>query len=1813
MGFAQLVARMEYADRQAVNVDSLADEGGMETPLTPVPREWEPALRFADAFPLTPANGEGLGGLVGLGPGRQVGRFVLERPLGPEARHGAWLARDSERGDHCVVKIHGVGPGGAWQWELVRAEAKALQRTSHPNLVGFRATVFDRATGIAAVVTDWVPGIDLANFVARGSVLVEDALGILRGCARGLQALHAAGVVHGDLHPGNVVVTGDADSRSATLIDLGMAAIAGSRRSVPGGVLGFLAPESVLGQPPTPASDQYSLGCIVHFLITGEPPVPARETLDALARGEDPFAEAGRRARDAVPAPFREVCNRLLARSPVGRYASVADTLATLQVGEGISAESEVPDAPRAVPGEPMFVGRVAERRRLLRAALGALRGHQPCVALLRGPRGCGRTRILEQVRRVAELRGFSVIFVRPGSETHRPLDPLIDALRRAAHGLPEALVAEAELVGASVGAGTGGSLDWSDASGRLLEALRVASSAPVAPLIVFDDAGMLDEWSRSVLTHLVASKAPAAPVILAAMADSSPGEGGEAARALRHRLLRSPHAFEMLLGDLGGPAAADFVKGLLGSMEGSREISARIREATGGIPGEMLEVIRGLLFSHRVRAGAAGWSLVRAEEPLPLGERLRDAIRERLDALRPSQRSAIQGLGAFGGRALPEDWEEIRLVSGLDDAGEGALFHAGLLQRDVETGHVRSTSDEVMAAAVARTTPADASSWGLRFAERETVRGRGSSPAAVRALLGAGMVREAVSRGAAAVREILRAGRTEEAIRLAERLLASGRGSADPGPMSALADEAAAALLLDRRPRDALAILRRAGGDAPTADARRSLLVREAEAAAAAGEDPAGPLARLTELDAGPDEEARAALARARFLAGAGRGSEAGEALAAVDRLPGVSVPIRIRVLNGIANIAIGFGELDRASGAFEAALVLADRAGETAARFALLLNLSRLDVRRRRARHSLRRAGQALGLLGPALSLSDEAALLLVRASAFEALGRWRSARDAGASAARIAQQAGLPSMATNAFRRWGEAEARAGSFREGIRLLSRAIDIGAREGSERDTDEVRLALSGLLLDRADVAGCLAQIEALTPLARGGFVARSLACRARALTGGAAGSDPEFLALREAPAASAFPAEWTRLRIAEATAMPAAAAPARVESLRQLYRATLRAGDADNAALCLVEIGKSLAADAPGAARAELLRAVRLAARLQDLVLRAAVLETSGRVLESLGDVAAAGQQFRDAAVLYEAASLSERAPVMTREGDAAASGWTWRGLSPERLAWALEQIGRVNEAENPEAVLDALLDAAISLTAAERGFLVTVSPGGMQVRTARAFDATNLRDPAHELSTSILEAAVLEGRSTISTNASEDDRFAAFVSVRRMQLRSVLAVPIRRGGRALGAFYLDNRFLAGVFKEQDCMALELLAEQAAVTFENLQYRDEVRTLNERIQRRLEEQEAEIETMRTTVRTIRRETKYAYEGILCRGGAMADALRAVDRAVESDVPVILEGESGTGKELVARAIHFYGPRKDHPLVVVNCAALPDSLLESELFGHRRGAFTGAYADRKGQFEAADGGTLFLDEVGELPLAVQPKLLRALQFGEFIPLGFSEPRRANVRVVSATNRDLQAMVSSGDFREDLYYRLAVFPVRLPPLRERRHDIGQIAENLVRRLAGDTGKGPRRLHPRAVARLIEHDWPGNVRELENVLRRAVLVGAGDTILPEDLAIERRKPSKDSPVLEEIRRGLSVHFAPREEAALARVVERGRITLRELVGLFGISRATGARDLRRLVGLKILVRRGRTTAAYYEFAHRWEEVRREAGDTSGDRE
>jgi len=429
--------------------------------------------------------------------------------------------------------------------------------------------------------------------------------------------------------------------------------------------------------------------------------------------------------------------------------------------------------------------------------------------------------------------------------------------------------------------------------------------------------------------------------------------------------------------------------------------------------------------------------------------------------------------------------------------------------------------------------------------------------------------------------------------------------------------------------------------------------------------------------------------------------------------------------------------------------------------------------------------------------------------------------------------------------------------------------------------------------------------------------------------------------------------------------------------------------------------------------------------------------------------------------------------------------------------------ELVGRVAELRSPTDQMNALLDVAIEATGAEKGFVVLLVDGEPRIAGARKVAERSIPDAVQQLSDSILARVVETKKPVIVSDARSDTQFSSSESVMNLRLSSVIAAPLLAHGQLLGIIYLGNDQVVRLFDETSLDVLTVLAGQAALLLESaLAY-------------------GALELDRNALRaTVAGEPGSGVVGA-CPG--LVELLKRVDKVATTDVSVLITGETGTGKELIAREIHRKSNRVKGPFVVVNCGAIPENLMEAELFGHVRGAFTGAVATRIGRFQSANGGTLFLDEIGEMPMTLQVKLLRALQEREVMKIGDSKPEKVDIRVLAATHRDLETMVKATSFREDLYYRLNVVNLHLPPLRERGEDVIVIAKVLLARFAAEMSSKVRGFTPSALTAMRRHPFPGNIRELENRLKKAIVLADGPLLGAEDLDLAAENLPAISPL------------------------------------------------------------------------------------------
>jgi len=1577
-----------------------------------------------------------------------------------------------------------------------------------------------------------VPGVDLATAAADEGRRVGPVCRWLAWAARGLEVLHQAGLRHGDFKPKNAIATGE--ERAVRLIDFGLATAETRRR--PAGTLAYMAPEILGGGAVDRRADLYALGIALYELTTGRLPSGERagpSLIDWHLAGQRPSLRAER--RDA-PAALVDLCARLCARDADDRPPSAAEAALALEScaalaegGRGVGragdggeqggaagrggAKRRRPARPsetaRERGGTPVFAGIGQAAVTALERAFERRRAGQggPAMIELAGDAGSGKSTVLTELAWRVQLAGGEVL---RGDQraVGRPLGVLGAALDQL-----------------DLGAGAGAApLAEGPSQAALAIAGALAGASRRFPiLLLFDDLDFADDGSRSLVPAVALALPPRAAVLVVATRSSGgegQGEGGA-----------EPPATGQVARLALDPLVAREVEEIVARAAGRRDprLAEWVHRQTGG---NLLHLV------HTVAELARrGFPVAEKLAGLELPTRLAEWENAQLAAAGEEERAAcgaLAVLGAPAGAALVGRLLELggdRAAAALRAAEARGLVTtaaggrhriarpstAQALYRALDPSR-RAELHRRAAAAIDEATDPDAPLWHLiRAGERGAVSAQ-VAPAISR-LRAAGDHAGALSLGSAALDLV----GPDPALALAVGELAQLCG--DLARAEAAIGELAAAGTGDtaRRARLTLARACDAGGKTDRALELFRAVIAEApdsEEAAFAARDLAAHHIRHGQasdalavaeaaLDRAAAPAARGQLRAIRACARGQLGSDDGARAELEELAAGGDPPLVAAALNYAGRLSFAAGDYRAAHAQYQAALVAAEAIGDAARIAVLRMNLAAMA-------YSFGDFAASLGNYIPALSLLRAAGLatneVLARRNfghLLIELGEYEQARAELAAAGRDAAALGLVVQEIGADALRGIADWRTGDLEAGRARLERARARFAEIRDQRRESETLLDLAELELD-AEAAGA---DPPRLPQARAHLDAASAIAATRDDTARRA----RFLVLS---------ADWAA-----------------------------RAGARDQARGHLDELAPALAAiEAQGGRQLEW-DLHRNAARVAELLGEgAAALRHRDRALAILDEIASALPEARRIAFWHD----PRRRHLRRQAGAASASSL----LAPSPMVRSIDVGSTLDASSSPERMIDKLfrlldiyrrlsterevdrllelaMDTAIELSGCERGFLLLADPdGALRTAVARNLPVAALADlteadsvPAPDpdrlpYSRSIAERVFAGGEIIAATDARLDPRFLRAESVHALHQGRVLCLPIHARGRPAGVLYLEARASARPISDDDVRLLMAFGDQVAVVLdsarllrENARRADELESARGEIEALLAERTELLEQRTEELATARRDLESVHRrflgargafGIVGRSPAMERVFQLIDRAAAVDVPILILGESGTGKELVARALHEYGRRRGKPMVSLNCAAVPEQLLESELFGHVRGAFTGADRARRGLFEAADGGTLFLDEIADTPLRMQASLLRALQEGVVRPVGDTRDVSVDVRVVAATHRPLEELVASGSFRQDLYYRLHVVAIELPPLRDRREDIPLLTEHFLTGIAERTGLPARGITRRALRAMRDMHWPGNVRQLEHALTQLAVLAEGKVIDVADL-------------------------------------------------------------------------------------------------------
>jgi Nif-specific regulatory protein len=1733
------------------------------------------------------------------------GRWEVVRRLGSGGMGEVHLARDlHESGRPVALKILHADHVDAESLEHFRDEFRSLSHLRHPNLV----EVYDFGTvagsGEPFLALELVEGKSLDAVSAaeqrRGFVAIAAQ------CLRALDAIHECGWLHNDLKPQNILV---APPLHVRLVDFGLAQkLASAEWVAPSGTLHYLAPERLRARTPDRRSDLYSLGVVLYECLTGTRPFEGRRSGDLVGAILDQTPPAPRALFPDIPEAWDALVRRLMARSPDDRPASAEEALALLNAGSTTPLLRDTDETFAArLHGAPL-VG----RERQFTALRDAVRAHREArvdavrVVLISGPAGSGKSRLADETRRDAQLASIRTLSGRAHEAGGASLQPVHEILTTALHAgrAPEsARPALDQMLGHLEAPARAGRLAAAAReSGALSRQEAISGVAQVLDRLAEDEPGVLFledlQWATppalSLVEHLVARPSASPWLVIATARDD------EAHGAWR-RLLGRPGVLHLGLPPLDTAGTLGLLQAMLSFEAPPEALAARLVALCGGRPLHVIESLKQMFALGRLQHRGDHWAATDAAgvapgagADSPADTAPGELFWARFAALPPTELETARLLAVFGRPvAVTTLADALGRVSARRAASRAVqavetLARLGLVVLDQDLDGSRT-------AALAQKSARDEVYRRLPPIRRRVLHG-----AALLALeaIGSGFAEE---RCEDLARHAEAAGDGERAEKYLLASAARAKAAFDPVAESAYLSRALDTI--PRRDERRLPILGRvvelvtsAIADHKAGGRLSRQLAREARAARSHHYEIMGLRSEAwTRAFLGDESGARLLLAKAirlaretddtselvnalMYLASVlSRGHRNSEVQPYLDEAIGLARrdddPTPLMVLlatEGLNRLVTGDAAASVAS--FEEALHVAERRERRASYYSVLGNLgmAHLDLGDlSRARDTIERG----------LDWSREHALVnhcieQTRSLAWLHMlnGRYDRAAALAVETRRWLEVAGRTLEPTD-YDWAGRLDIGLGRFDKARAVLVEGLEAARRSGDAAQVIYLLVSASESALAFGDDATARREAAEALGLAQKNGHARGVFLAHRALV--RAGADGGEDARTHLEAIAALSEEGMRfsdradrdLLLAEAVWLSGAAGDDAASRSRALAERAARAGFREHAWRAWALAGRAFADTALHAeavhAYHEAVATVRaVSEEYEDKVMkddylkhpdRTALARLAAETQKTAAEPHAAAEAPRH--VVTEVAPSPTRAPATypARSPHQPTAGVDASAVAERTLATLFEITQVINTIRDPEELLDTVMDLAIQNVGAERGLIFLFDDEGkeMQAVVARNVEKQTIKD-ATTLSRTILRQAGL-GRAILSHDAGRDQRFKDYRSVARYHIRSLMCVPLVLRGRTLGTVYVDTRAPGVVFDREHLKFLEAFASQAAVAVENARQFERVQKENETLKQAVQE-------------------RFGFENMVGRSPRMKEMYDLLARVAPSNLSVLIRGESGTGKELVARAIHQNSPRKDRHFCAENCAAIPENLLESELFGYMRGAFTGADTARRGLFETADGGTIFLDEIGDMSMTMQSKLLRVLQNGEIRPLGSETVKRVNVRVISATNRPLEEMIRKREFREDLYYRLRGVSVALPPLRERRDDIPLLVDHFLGLLAKQNDAPKLRVEPALLRLLTRRPWPGNVRELENVIYRLALFA-------EKGGITAETAHKDFELLDaEARQAAAPHSGAAgrtdlKKGDLRRALSEAKGNRDEAARLLGISRATLFRKLR----------------------------------------
>jgi len=1603
------------------------------------------------------------------------GRFRILKKLGSGSSGEVYLAQTVNEDRPVALKLLRAESITTENTRTFRQEFALLSRLDHPSIV----KIFDYGMTSAKqpyFVMEYVEGPRF-DAALRKKRSWADFYSIVVDICLGLEYLHGYGLIHQDIKPDNILLsTGSSLSLQAKLSDFGLAAVVGAGDVQHlSGTLEYFSPEAIRGAQLDRRADLYSLGIALYEILSGHNPFRSQDPRQILKKHLEVKPDPLRAQDDRIPEALEKIVFRLLEKDPLDRFPTASAVVAALcEQADYVLSKRQQQISDMLPPSQ--FVGRGRDLGRLQEWYRQAQTG-QPVAVFMEGMYGIGKTRLLKEFSIHCQLEGTAV--------------------------LGEGWLNRFMMVRKQKGSGLGGKTSeyqkW-----ELI--CRQISQFSCAPLLIIEDLETADPNVLDFLRYLL-QRLSRQSVLVCCSYDSTKLSDDDTSRlkALRRKREKSS-VHSLSLRPFNKKAIQQMLYSRLRLVHDLEQLTDFVYRASRGNPLQMNAIVSALVDQGILLVRGGRWLLQRERlESIRFSEVLQEVEKPRAERISPKGRDVLKAASLFGDSFRPEDIAPILSIDGkMIFQTLAEALHAGWLIRSREAGETEARygfSRPGLRDHLYRSTPARIRrKWHRRLARHlEKQLETEQSHAAVAEHFWHGQLwSQAVKYSLLAGQEALESSHPEMALRLFDRALKAGRKLKQVPSQVDLLEGRGDACALTGRYTQALKSYQQALDQLGNRRLSRRLEIILKKAVLFRRQSRHADTLRVLDEGLAMAGSTGHRLQQARLLAEKGWCHRMQADYQAAEEILGQALNLlrwqqdradTAKVFNSLGVVTWTLGRYQESQAYYERALKIYQELGDQDRIASLLDNLGLAHLAQGHLQRAVEHFQESLHLRKTTADVFYEAKACHNLAMAYAEAGQWDEAIFYYQQSQLIKERIGDLDGLSLTLNNMGIIYMHQGVWEEARRNQEKALEI-------RKKLKDRYGLAGSWDNLGDLARLRGRWKEAAQHYRQALEIRQKIgdqtglCYSQ-LNLGCLHLDQDHVQ----QAQKHLTKSWTCFEerkdlvgrmhtdaaLSELWLTRGALDKARQHVEQALSQAS-RGGNLLVQAQARRVLGmvEMLSGDEPAAERC-LLQSIENAQTLKARFELAKTHFYLGLVKQKGASPRQAIRHYREALLIFQKLGVRRYMSKIEEQLHKLETTLEHQESSELFTLYTMSQI--LNSLRDVDVLLEKVLDLAIELLHAERGAVILYKEeqDDFEMKIARSMEKQTLSD-ALQISRSTVKSVTRDGKPMVVDNAMQDKKFNQWQSVTMYNIMSILCVPLSIKGKLIGTIYLDNRTVPGIFSSRDVSFLESFSNLTALAIENARMYQELHGQNVYLKGELKKQ-------------------YQHDNIVGNSKIMQGIFNIIDRVSPTKANVLILGESGTGKELVARLIHYSSPRKEQPFLKVNCAALTESLLESELFGIEERVATGVKS-RKGKFELADGGTIFLDEIGDMSLSTQAKVLRVLQEREFERVGGSKPIQVDVRILSATNQDLQSAIAEKSFRKDLFYRLNTVALNLPPLRDRKEDIPFLVDHFIRKYCRENERDLVVVPPEVMETFLTYSWPGNVRELENVVQRGVVMAEG---------------------------------------------------------------------------------------------------------------